>query len=96
MSRPKRSVRWLVMHKDAHGEGACWWSSSLRKWLTHEEGRASGHGWANCARATSRRQAERIAARMPDPTCARLTMRCSRKSKKWPKGFEKVYTWGTA
>ena len=94
MSRPKRSVRWLVMHADAGGSGACWWSSSLRKWLTNEEGRASGHGWANCAHATTRRQAERIAARMADPTCARLTMRCSRKSRKYPHGFERTYTCG--
>ena len=91
MSRPKRSVTWQVWHRDAHGDEACWWSDHLRKWVTNEEGRASGHGWSNCAFAKTRKHAERIAARMADPTCARLRMRCSRKSKKWPKGFERDY-----
>ena len=87
MSRRTGTVRWSV---EARG-WAWWWVPHLRAWLTLEEARATGRSFSSAAHALTRRKTEKLAARMPDPARAVLTMRCSRHSRKFPLGFERSY-----
>lgn len=92
MSRPKRMTRWYVTAYGALGTPPeRWWVPSLRRWMPLTDARATGRIFCSTAYARTRRQALRIAAKMPDTSCALITLRCSRKSRKWPKGFERDY-----
>lgn len=88
MSRPKRMTRWYVTVPGRL------WAPSLRRWLTYAEAAQTRCAKTSHAPATTRRQAERIAAR--GGVAAVLTVRCSRRSKEWPNGFDRNYTWGKA
>ena len=88
MSRPKRMNRWYVS-----ATGALW-APSLRRWVSLSEAAQMKCLMTSHAPAATRRQAERIAARAPDPTRVVVLLRSSRASRKYPLGYERRFTLG--
>lgn len=85
MSRPKRLNRWYV------SASGVLWAPSLRRWLTYPEAAQLRCEKTSHAPAATRRQAERIAARAPDPTHVVVLLRSSRVSRKYPLGYERRF-----
>lgn len=88
MSRPKRMTRWYV------SASGVLWAPSLRRWLTYPEAAQVRCSKTSHAPAATRKQAERIAARAPDPTHVVVLLRSSRASRKYPLGYERRFTLG--
>jgi len=90
VSRRTRNVRWYVtMNYETHsGQPRYWWVPGLRKWMPLHEAVSAGKRFSSHAHALTKKQAMRIALKMPDRTAARITMCCYRKSTKRPRGFE--------
>ena len=85
MARPKRHITWYVTTG-----GRWWWVRSLRRWAPSSDPTVDHLSRSSHANARTAKAAFRIAHKCPAEE-VRVVARISRKSRKWPRGYEKEW-----
>jgi hypothetical protein len=85
MARPRRHINWYVTTR-----GGWWWVPSLRTWHRMDDGSVRHRKRSTHANARTAKAAFRIAHRCPADE-VRVVARIHRRSRKWPRGYEKAW-----
>ena len=85
MARPRRHIYWYVTTR-----GGWWWVPSLRAWHRTDDESVRHLNRSSHANARTAKAAFRIAHRCPADE-VRVVARINRKSRKWPRGYEREW-----
>lgn len=87
MARPRRHINWYVT---AFPNSGWWWVPSLRTWHRRDDESVRHLKRSTHANARTAKAAFRIAYKCP-ATEVCVVARIHRKSRKWPRGYEKEW-----
>ena len=89
MARPRRHINWYVTTFGGPGS-VWWWVRSLRRWASFDDESVRHLSRSTHANARTAKAAFRIAHKCPAEE-VRVVARIHRKSRKWPRGYEKEW-----